>query len=133
MTNLLPAAPWAIITATVEADGPFTSPRNEIANNMLLDLLYEYDVAMLRGTYNAVDQGPSFLVLNIPEKQALELACFFRQESILTQNGLVYVDGRPTVPRDKARDVFGPDAEKEDFYSTLLGSGESFSLGLDWG
>ena len=131
--STFPAGQWAILTATVEANGPHDNDCNVRANMELLDTLEGvYNVDVLSGTYNGIEQGVSYLVHGINEYEALELAERFDQESILTADGLVYVDGRPATPRDASRDVFGPDAELEDFYSTFLSSGESFSLGLIW-
>lgn len=131
--SAFPAGQWAIITATVEANGPHDNARNVAANAELLDTLDGvFNVDVLSGTYNGIDQGVSYLVHGISEYEALELAERFDQESILTADGLIYTDGRAPTPRDSSRDVFGPDAELEDFYSTFLSSGESFSLGLVW-
>jgi hypothetical protein len=120
----------AVLTATVEAWGAHDSPEN-VAHNALLaqHLRHEgYKFAECTGTYQNVDQGPSFLVDGITLEQALEIAAAYRQESIVTADGLFYTDGR-RVPATAV--LVGPDAAATGDYTTLP-NGQVFSLELDW-
>ena len=125
---------WAILTATQESVGPWNCPQNLADNRELFDLLDDaFTVVPLTGVYQGISQGPSFLVFGITELEALELGNRFNQESILNHRGLVMCDSEGTVmARANGNDVFGPDATLEDFYSMVVETGESFSLGLDF-
>ena len=125
---------WAVLTATQESVGPWDCPQNVRDNAELFELLDDaFETVVLRGAYQGVDQGPSFLVFGITELEALELGNRFGQESILNARGLVMCDSEGTVmARANGNDVFGQDATLEDFYSTVVKTGESFSLGLDF-
>ena len=60
----------------------------------------------------------------------MKLGKFHLQESILTNQGLVYTR-RPTATTPATRqNMFGPQAQQQDFYSTV--SGLPFSMGLDF-
>jgi len=124
---------WAILTATQESAGPWSCVQNTRDNNELLDLLVDgFDTIVLHGVYQGVDQGPSFLVFGISELEAVELGNRFGQESILNHRGLVRCDDGTVMARANGNNTFGPDATLEDFYSTVVKTGESFSLGLDF-
>lgn len=125
---------WAILTATQEAVGAWDCQQNIADNRELFDLLTDsFDtVVVLRGVYQGVEQGPSFLVFDIEEKIALELGRESEQESILTDRGLLLCSDGTVMAPANGNDVFGDDALLEDFYSTAVMSGESFSLGLDF-
>jgi len=86
---------WAILTATMEAHGSGHTPRNVGANECLAEYLDEQDFAYipLTGFYKGVDQGTSFLVLEIDANDALDLSRRLRQESFLAPEGLVYTTG----------------------------------------
>jgi hypothetical protein len=124
---------WAILTATQEAAGSWDCAQNVRDNTELVDLLTDaFDTVVLRGVYQGVDQGPSFLVFGIGELEAMELGNRFGQESILNVRGLVRCDDGTVMARANGNNTFGPDATLEDFYSTVVKTGESFSLGLDF-
>lgn len=123
---------WAVVTATQEALGDANAPANVEANAKLRKELTRRGIPFqeIGGTYQGVDQGKSFLVM-MPERQAVALGKKYKQESVLTRNGLEYSDGRlvPAVPRQT---VVGDKARAQDFFSTLP-SGQAFSVGLDFG
>lgn len=122
---------WAVITGTQEAQGPFSSEENIKANNKLRDRLIKDGVRFeeVSGAYQGTPQGTSFLIF-APESYALQLGKSFKQESILTRDGLVYSDGSDKlVP---ARGVtIGDEALSSDFHSTLP-NGTPFSVNLDF-
>ncbi len=123
---------WAILTGTQERLGPADSELNVKQNEKLRKELIRSGVEFeeVGGSYQGVDQGASFLVF-MPEREALDLAQRYKQESILTRKGLEYSDGRlvPAVPEET---VVGPEAKELDFYSSLP-DGTAFSVGLDFG
>lgn len=110
---------WAILTATVEAFGNGHSAHNVEANECLAEYLDEQDFAYipLTGFWKGVDQGTSFLVLEIEQDEAVALADRLRQQCIVTSNGLVYTDRNlETVPRVGCIN-FGKSALKREGYS----------------
>jgi len=121
---------WAILTATREAAGDATNDVNVAANEKLAGELMKLGVEFRRvsGSYQGVDQGANFLIL-ADEATAKALGARYGQESVLTNRGLVYMDGRVT-PAMHANDIIGDAARNEDFFSEL--NGEAFSLGLDF-
>lgn len=122
---------WAVITGIQEAQGEHNSSANIEANKKLENVLRRNGIKyqVVSGAYKGVDQGKSFLIF-APEKVAKQLGERFKQESILTRKGLEYTDGRVT-PVDPAGTIIGPEAAKQDFYSTLP-DGTPFTLGLDF-
>ena len=73
----------------MEAHGDGAAPRNVEANECLAEYLDEQDFAYipLTGFYKGVDQGASFLVLEIDANDALDLSRRLRQESFLSPGG----------------------------------------------
>jgi hypothetical protein len=122
---------WAVLTGTQERLGDAASDLNVKQNEKLRRELERRGIQFeeVGGTYQGVDQGPSFLVF-MPEREALELASRYKQESILTRKGLEYGDGR-LVPALPDQTVVGPKAKEQDFFSSLPGG--DFSIGLDFG
>jgi hypothetical protein len=82
---------WCIITATVEAEGAHDCPANIAATNRLWSTLADrgYDYVMVGGQWAGVDQGVSFLVFDISPVVSLSLGRDFRQDSVVTDRGLV--------------------------------------------
>lgn len=123
---------WAVVTATQEALGDHQHPLNLEANAALAAELAatNHDVIEVRGKYKGVDQGINYLVIGIAEDQALDMAKRYNQESVLTNNGLIYADGSvvPTVPNSVK---VGKDALAEEFH-TELPDGTVFAVSLNW-
>jgi hypothetical protein len=122
---------WGVVTATQEGIGPASDPRNVAANNKLRKELKDRGMKFkeVKGLYEGVDQGPSFLVF-APERDIADLGDKYKQESILTRKGLEYGDGR-LVPVNPDETTVGAAAAKKDFHS-VLPDGTAFSIGLDF-
>jgi hypothetical protein len=121
---------WAILTATMEAHGNGHSPRNVEANECLAEYLDEQDYAYvpLTGTYKGVDQGASFLILEIELTDAIALAARLRQESILSIFGMCFVSGW-NIPRTGCF-IFGKSAEAGESFSRTE-NGLAFRMNLE--
>lgn len=135
LQNMLRGHDWAILTATQESAGPATNAENQQANTRLLKELERRGHLFIRvaGNYKGVDQGDSFLVAAVTEKEAAELGRMFNQESVLVPRGLLYVSG-PNAgtfnPVDHAQTVVGAEAEKLPFFSKVVDV--AFCLGIDF-
>ena len=123
---------WAIVTGTRESDGPANSEKNQRANDRLEGELFGsgLDYRVIQGSYKGVDQGKSFLITGITPAESLKLGREYGQESVLVPQGLLYNDGTLN-PIDSAKNKFGADAEKEDFYSKTE-EGPAFSAGINF-
>lgn len=123
---------WTVLTATQEALGKGTDEVNVKANDTLAAELAEagYDHVPVNGSYKGVDQGLNFLITGISPDEALELGKKYKQESVLTNEGLVYADGTRN-PVDRAATFIGDLAKEQDFYSQIE-DGPAFSLGIDF-
>lgn len=132
LKDALESPGWAIITATQEAIGPWTDPKNIAANEALESDLNDkgYEYLPIAGTYKGEAQGKNFLVTGISTYDAQALGKKYGQESVLTPKGLLYGNGTitPSRPEDTA---IGKQAAAEDFYSTLP-NGMHFSIPLDF-
>jgi len=122
---------WAMLTA----ENPEGKPASENAN---ADAMARLKVKLrkmgkkfvnVKGKYGGEEN--SLGVVGITEKEAVELGKLFKQDSVLTPTGLVYMDGRPPTRATGKVEEFTPTA-KDDLYSTTE-SGASFRVGLDWG
>lgn len=93
--ELLNLRDFAILTATLELLGSAESPANTRRNDELFGNLLRqgYQFRTVTGFYGGVNQGRSFMVFDISEKFALKIANSYQQESIITERGLVFVDG----------------------------------------
>lgn len=122
---------WSIVTGTQEAQGPWNSPQNIAANAAMEKALTEAGIpfAVVRGDYKGVDQGPNYLIA-ADRAKALELGKKFNQESVLTNEGLVYQDG--SVTPSTGQHLTGDAAKAQEFHS-VLPDGTAFSMGLDFG
>ena len=120
---------WAILTGTQEALGPWTAPENVASNDRLRAELAGTDAIEITGSYEGVDQGPSWIVFATPE-EALEIAKRYGQESILTNEGLDYGDGT-IVQADPMMNTVGEEARQQPFFS-VMPNGNAFSVGLDF-
>lgn len=124
-------AGWAVVTATREADGPFSSEANIKANNKMRQQLRRDGVQYkeVSGAYKGTPQGSNFLVF-APEDYAIKLGKQYKQESVLTRDGLVYTDGSDSLTPGRGT-VVGDQARDADFFSTLP-DGTSFTMDLDF-
>jgi hypothetical protein len=122
---------WAILTGTQEAQGPADNAANQANNERLYKSLVAegHTPIEVSGSYKGVDQGRNFLVTGLTPQEALDWGRKFKQESVLTPNGLTYSDGSVQAP-DATKTKIGKDAEKEDFFSRVE-NGPAFSLGFE--
>lgn len=122
---------WTIFTATQEALGKGTDKVNELANDNLEKALIAdgYNPVPVSGSYKGIDQGKNFLVTGMTPDEALDWGRRYKQESVLTPNGLLYADGS-IQPPDATQTKIGPEAEKQDYFSRVEG-GPAFSLGFE--
>ncbi len=123
---------WVVITGMQEALGDQFSADNLAANAALVAQLEELGLAYaeVEGMYQGEAQGASYLIL-APRDVALALGQDYLQESILTNEGLVYSDEvTPNTPAT-GEVMTGDTALAEDFYSQFDG-GTAFSMGLDF-
>ena len=119
---------WAILTAEDPGAQKATPEQNAARTAELEADLKELgaDYMPVVGKYGDV-QG-SLIVTNITEEAAAALGRKYGQESILTREGLVYMDGR-LVPATGV-EVF--DTPPEDFYTYIPETDTYFSVGLDF-
>lgn len=124
---------WAIVTATREdLDPQFKDSMNTRANNMLQEQLDYQNIPYLKveGRYEGEDQGVSFLII-APRATAEKIGKQAMQESILTNEGLVYtLRPLPTTPSTGSITV-GDQARAQDFYSQTP-DGFAFSMDLNF-
>ena len=118
---------WAVLTASLESWGNGHHSRNVEANECLAEYLDEQDYAYvpLTGFYKGVDQGASFLILEIELGDAVKLATRLKQESFMSPLGLTFCAGA-TMNAEKLQVcytprsgcfIFGKSAEDGENYS----------------
>ena len=132
LNDFLARPGWAIITATNEnLPDSIRDTRNAENNAYLEQQLNKQGIPFITvsGAYQGIDQGPSFLIL-ADEETAMKLGKFHLQESILTNQGLVYTRRPAATTPATGKNMFGPQAQQQDFYSTV--SDLPFSMGLDF-
>ncbi len=103
---------------------------DEKANDRLEQYFVENDIPyeMIQGIYLGQDQGRNFLAV-VDVDEATRLGRSYGQESVLTNDGLVYSNPRPdTLATGQVK--FGEEALAEEFYSVIKGT--PFSMGLDF-
>ena len=122
---------WAILTATQEALGSYDNEKNLLGNKELSRQLKScgYYYIVLNGCYAGTAQGDSFLVMDMPELMALEFGKRYRQESILTRNGLVMCENGKFSGLNYRKTLIGERAKQVANYSTFP-DGSAFSLSL---
>ena len=124
---------WAILTATQEAvdnGNPF-SPANVAANDALAAELRKRGLPFkeVSGSYAGNDQGRSFLVTGISEKDAMGLGKEFKQDSILNNRGFVYSEDGSVSPINHEGTTVGEEALKQEGH-TVLPDGTPFSVSV---
>lgn len=130
---------YAILTATQESLGPYSSEdnvrNNEELRNSLIKEFGEENVQQIGGRYKGVEQGPSFIVTNIDEGRAREIGMKYNQESIITNKGNVMSDTGDYNP-NRGNTLVGEEAFQSEFQSVITGpdgNPVSFSMDIDWG
>ena len=115
---------WFVISATQEELGAHDDLANLAATLRLSQQLDALDLSYVpcEGVYRGVAQGCSFLVL-ADEAVGRDLCAGYRQESILTPDGLIDADGNLLARR--TGDRFDEEALSSEFYSV-------FRNGLFW-
>lgn len=123
---------WYVITATREAFGPESDPRNAAAHARLRETLAQFklDFIEVSGMYAGEPQGVSYLVIG-NEDEGLRLGKEFGQDSILTNRGLEYSSGQADTPAVHAENVIGDAAKELEFYS-VMPDGTAWAMGLDF-
>lgn len=119
---------WAIITA----ENPMAkelSPEENAARNLQLEadlaergLKFEKAV----GRYSSLEN--SYVVFGIKESEAVALAHYYEQDSVLTNRGLLYGDGRITP----ATGIEVHASTPEDFFTYIPSTGARFTVALDF-
>lgn len=122
---------WAVLTATQEAEGDFNSEKNRQQDEKLRKLLAKEKIPFIEvaGAYQGEPQGTNYLIF-APEEKAKKLGKQFKQESILTRDGLVYTDGSNRIVPGRGVTV-GPEATQQDFYSQMP-DGTAWTMDLDF-
>lgn len=122
---------WAVLTATQEAEGDFNSEKNRQQDEKLRKLLAKENIPFIEvaGAYQGEPQGTNYMIF-APEEKAKKLGKQFKQESILTRDGLVYTDGSNKVVPGTGVTV-GPEATQQDFYSQMP-DGTAWTMALDF-
>lgn len=132
LKDLLQQPGWFIISAMREELGNAECEANMDADADMFSELHNAGPDMLHilsGVYKGERQGLSYLVSGSVE-EGLEMARRYGQESILTNRGLVFSDGRPDVAADHDATLIGNAAFASDFYSTVLQGDHSFSFSM---
>jgi hypothetical protein len=124
---------WAILTATRENLNPeFKERLNKRANERLSADLNRNNIPFIEigGVYKGEDQGVSFMILS-DKNDAMRLGKLLGQESVLTNEGLLYTQRvQPNTPLT-GKVTLNRNARKEMFYSYTQ-DGRAFSTEIDW-
>lgn len=132
LARVLNKGNWAVMTASLESWGNGHHSRNVEANECLAEYLDEQDYAYvpLTGFYKGVDQGASFLILEIELADAWMLAKRLKQESFCAPEGLVFCENdTPILPRTGCF-IFGKSAEDGENFSKTTENGLAFRMTL---
>lgn len=124
---------WAVLTATREdLDPQFKDRINKQENDILKYHLQAQGIPYLEmtGTYKGEDQGVSFLII-APKSTAMSLGKRAGQESILTNEGLVYTFRPLPTTVSTGEIITGREARAQEFFSEVDG-GFAFAMGLDF-
>jgi hypothetical protein len=122
---------WAVLTATQEALGDFKAEANRAADEKLRKVLEKEKIPyiVVEGAYQGEPQGANYMIF-APEERAKKLGKQFKQESILTRDGLIYTDGSNQIVPGRGVTV-GPEATQQDFYSQMP-DGTAWTMDLDF-
>lgn len=130
--NILNRDNWAVLTAADPGATPLPPAENAARNAQLMADLDAMGVQYKEITGKYGDVQPGVLVTGITPDQARQLGDKYGQESVLTNKGLEYMDGRVTPTTGKVETF---DTPPDDFYTTIRnddGTETYFSVGLDF-
>lgn len=115
---------WGVVTAARN------TAADEAQNAALEAELQRRGIAYrkMEGVYRGQSDGTSFMIF-ADRDTVVELGRAFRQESVLTRDGLVFMDGSPTIPLAPNDLATGDDAKARDFYS-VMDDGAVWSAGF---
>lgn len=123
---------WAVLGATQDwGDSRFGEQHNARATEQLPQDLERMEIPYIEqtGFYKGEPDGVSFLILS--DRRAAEmLGKRYKQESILTNQGLIYTSRPQAATPLTGGFVTGTAATEQDFYSSMRG-GLSYALELD--
>lgn len=123
---------YAILTASQEGpNDTIDMSQNETLKNELIEEFGQENVEEIKGTYNGVDQGPSFIVTGISENRARAIGSKYKQESIVTKKGIVYSDTGDVNP-NKGTIMVGEQARSQPYQSIVIGKdGKEIPFAMD--
>ena len=130
LPDLLEKTNWAVLTAEDPGAKKQSARKNAVdMEDLEADLKARgFSYAKAVGKYGETQNA--FIVTGISEAQAKALGEKYGQESILTRDGLVYMDGRPNTPTTGAVTVY--ETPPDDFYTAVPSAGAYFQVGLDF-
>ena len=106
LNNFLNREKYGILTAnepifqTTAKTPLYGESRNDMMIRELLRRGYKRkDIMKTEGTYNKIQDGNSFIVKGMKEKDAVEIATMFGQESVVTNKGLLNISRPKIKPR----------------------------------
>lgn len=126
---------FVILTGENPEGLTFSNDENSSLNNEAYKWLsLKYKTYSVVGKYGQGEK--SFYIPNMSREDAIDFLFIFNQDSVLTQDGLLYKDGR-LEPRNKSEDSIGIDVSQPDtdFVTAVKledGSIIGFSLGIDF-
>lgn len=132
--NLISAKDWTILTAGNPNGKVQEDAANEAANSKLKADLEARGLAyeVVQGMYpNDKSEAESYLVYGVDQATAHELGNKYRQDSVLTREGLVHHNGRVTPVGSAISYSNVRDADKTG-YTRVPRTGAIFTFELDW-
>lgn len=133
--NNLNNGTFAILTGENPEGETFSEAENNTLNERAYNwLTNKYDVVPVVGKYGQGEN--SFYVPGMSQEDAFTFLHEFNQDSVLTQEGLIYKDGKVEL-RNNVEDIFDKDVTSPDIdYVTAIKTNEGeiigFSLGIDF-
>jgi len=124
---------WAVLTAANPAMTPQSDAENAAANAMLKADLEGIGAQYLEAAGKYGSEEPSLAVVGITREQAQALGDKYRQDSVLTREGLIYgaVSKHPGAVQP-ALFVETYETPPADLYTEVPATGALFKVELDW-
>jgi len=128
VNNLLNRKNWAVLTAANPLGKAQSDQANLRANEALKKELAEKGFAyeVVKGKYPGdTKEMESYLVYGIDRKAANDLGNKYKQDSVLTPEGLVHKNGRTTPVRTSGKG-------SKEWYTKVPRTGATFAFDMDW-